>query len=557
MSLAAVLWMAVVNAANPVHAVVDRSRASTEDQVTLTVVATDLRAKEPEIPKIPGARVERRGRLRSTQIINGVRSESLSFKYAVFPRRKGTLRIPAIPIRVGTRVYKTNPIRLEIDEGSPGGLKPFFAVAEVSETQPYRSQQVVYTLQLYAELLKLSCKKLDLPNFDKFIAEDLGKERRFQTVRNGRRFSVLELRRSLFPLEAGVVTIPAAEFTCTVTYPSTRGLFPNNSLDQFLSRGRTETKVLRSLPITLDVKALPPPTADFSNIVGKVEVTARMSQRKLVAGNSVTQTIFMRSDGNLRGYAPPQPEISGIKIYDDREAIQIADRGNTSETTFQMNRAFVPVGPGRYQIPGFSVSYFNPQQERYERATAPAFALTVSPNPNQESLGLVDATGLDAKSPEPVTTNTGLMPAASTVVLGLRPLPHWLVLLAAVFPPLSVLVISWWRRTKKARSERAPLKKVLAPLHQGTVEDADLVEGVLREILRRGDERLRTATASEVVDGLVKRGVPSDEGERTAAWLRWAEAARYGGDAGTPPEEKKALESLLTRIDHRLAEAKE
>ncbi len=534
-------------ASGPVHAVVDRSQASLEDEIILTVLIDDVRAREPELPRIPGARVARRGHFRTSQSINGVRVDTVAFRYALSPKRVGTLRIPSIPIPVGTRLHRTEPINVKIvGESSPGGLRPFFAIAEVSQARPYRSQQVVYTLQLYGELLNISCNKVEWPDFDQFIVEDIGQERRFETVRGGRRFRVLELRKALYPLEPGTITIPAARLTCTVTYPSTRNVFPGGIFgDQ-----RTETKILETEPITLEVRALPTPPDDFSNIVGRVQINSNMSERRLMAGSSATQTLYVQSDGNLRGFVPPRPSLDGVKIYDDQAEVRLSDRGNRLESLMQMNRAFVPVREGALAIPEIRFSYFNPESGRYERASAPGFTLQVTPNPDAESLRLVDGTGREEKQ-DVVVADATLMPYAAAPTLGVRAPPSWVVLLAVLLPPLALLA-SFVRTRQRRDGNRAPIRRILAPLREESAQSAETVERVVREVLSRGGERFRALTAAEIETRLTECGVAPADGAAMASWLRWAEASRFGGTTNAPPSGPEDLAELLSRLDRKL-----
>ncbi|MEO1170715.1 MAG: hypothetical protein AAFX94_01515, partial [Myxococcota bacterium] len=419
---------------------------------------------------------------------------------------------------------------------------------------PYRSQQIVYSLQLYGELLNLTCKRFDLPKFDKFIVEDLGQERRYQTVKNGRRFSVVEIRKSLFPLEAGTFTLPATELTCNVTYPSTGGA-RSSPFDRLFSRGRTETKILRTEEITLQVKALPPAPADFSNIVGRVMVGASMDTRVIPAGSSVTQTLYVKSSGALRGLVPPAPTLANVKIYDDQPKLSFNDRGPELETVMRMNRAFVPTEPGTLEVPGFSVGYFDPDEGAYKRAVAPPTKLRVTPGAQGQDTKLVDGQGPAKSAPAPAPTvvpsGTVLAPMVSSAHLAVTAPPIWLVLLVGLLPPL--LLVS--RRLRHIRlparsgSKRGPLRRILAPLEGGS-GDADVVDKVIREVLARGG--LENAGSGEIQSALEEQGVPPADRDAADRWLRWIESSRWGAHQGAPPGPASELGALLGRIDQRL-----
>ncbi|MEM6532880.1 MAG: BatD family protein [Myxococcota bacterium] len=544
-----------------VQATLDRTTAAVGDNVTLTVLIDGTQAREPKISRVPGLQFYGPRTSRVRQNINGVVTETIGFRYTVVPKKPGTYRIPPIVVRARGAVHRSLPLTLKVSDGESSDIpiRPFFAVATIDNSTPYRSQQIVYSIQLYGELLNLTCKRFELPKFDKFIVEDLGQERSYQTVKNGRRFSVVEVKKSLFPLEAGTFTLPATELTCNVTYPSTPG--GRIPFGRLFSRGRTETKILRTEEITLKVKALPPAPADFSNVVGRVQVGASIDTRVLPAGSSVTQTLYVKSSGALRGLVPPPPKLENVKIYDDQPKLSFNDRGAELESVMRMNRAFVPTEPGRVRIPAFTVSYFDPESAAYARATAPAIDLRVTPSRTGEDLKLVDGTGIAAANaappeltPEPAPLpGTVLAPRVAIPILGIRAPPAWLVLLASAFPPLLILAGRLGRATQRIRLRRpesGPLRRVLAPLQEHHGSSADVVERVIREVLARsGDPSLERSSADGIDTALSQFGVAEPDRVATQSWLHWTESARWGGAESTPPSSANELSELLSRID--------
>ncbi|MEO0593972.1 MAG: BatD family protein, partial [Myxococcota bacterium] len=499
------------------------------------------------LPSIPGFQVSRGGVSRSTRIVNGRRSETVGFSYVLAPRRTGTLEIPAITVRSRGKSYRTKPLTIEITKVDNQGIRPFFATASVSDTNPFRSQQIVYTLQLYGELLSLSCDRLSLPKFDQFIVEDLGEERRYETVRDGRRFRVVEIRKSLYPLEPGEFELPAARLSCNVTYPAT-GRSP---IDRFYGRSRTEQKQLRTEALTVRVRDLPPAPGDFSNVVGRVTINTSIDEAELVTGNSATQAIYLTSNGNLRGFTPPVPEIDGVKIYDDQSELMFNDRGSEVETSLRMNRAFVPLRSGTLDVPGFSFSYFDPEAERYRRASSPSFRLRVRPNPDepQPKAEQSDAARIETKTKSAKT----LSPPRSNGSPGAPAPSPWLVPTMAIALPLTAFGLLTLRRRSARRDPIKNLRSILAPLKDAADLDAELVERTIRGVMTlRGGVVFRSLSIDELSHELIAQGVVSEDRDHALGWLRWAEAIRYGGVTRVPPEQKPALIALLQRLDQQL-----
>ncbi|MEO0459250.1 MAG: BatD family protein [Myxococcota bacterium] len=547
MSPALLLITTLVCGPPSVEARLDRSQATLEDVIQLTILVENLPAGEPELPNIPGFSIRRGGVSRSTRVLNRQRRETVGFSYVLSPRRTGTLEIPAITVRAQGKSYRTKPLTIEITKVDTQGIRPFFAAASVSDANPFRSQQIVYTLQLYGELLSLSCDRLSLPKFDRFIVEDLGEERRYETVRDGRRFRVVEIRKSLYPLEPGEFELPAARLSCNVTYPATG----RNPIDRFYGRSRTEQKQLRTEPISVRVRDLPPAPSDFSNVVGRVAINTSIDEAELITGNSATQTIFITSNGNLRGFTPPVPEIDGVKIYDDQSKLMLNDRGNEIETSLRMNRAFVPLRSGKLDVPGFSFSYFDPQSERYRTASSPSVRLKVRANPDEPQLKA------ERSAPAPLEEKTKsadpLSPPRSDSLRGAPTPSPWLVPTMAIALPLAALGLLTFRRRGARRGPTKSLRSTLAPLKDAADLDAELVERTMRGVMAlRGGEVFRSLSIDELNHELGAQGVASEDRNHVLGWLRWAEAIRYGGVTRVPPAKKTDLVALLQRLDRYL-----
>ena len=85
--------------------------------------------------------------------------------------------------------------------------------------------------------------------------------------------------------------------------------------------------------------------------------------------------------------------------------------------------------------------------------------------------------------------------------------------------------------------------------------DAETVERVIREVLARGGEKFRALTANELEPTLEEVGVGAPDRSSAVSWLRWAEAARFGGASVQPPTTLDELGALLTRLDRQLETA--
>ncbi|MBC7741598.1 MAG: protein BatD [Bdellovibrionaceae bacterium] len=111
-----------------VDARVDRDEMGIGDSFTLSVTITaneDVNLSAPQIPNIPGLELLNSwsGGTQSQSgmsIINGqtqfTKSVSQEFDYQFSPQKEGTFLIPVLDVKVGNKIFKSNPLKIKVDE---------------------------------------------------------------------------------------------------------------------------------------------------------------------------------------------------------------------------------------------------------------------------------------------------------------------------------------------------------------------------------------------------------------------------------------------------------
>ena len=229
--------------------------------------------------------------------------------------------------------------------------------------------------------------------FEGFYSEQLGKEREYSLVRNGKKYAVTEFKQALFPTSPGKITIPAIRLQADVIYQSRRGGDPffDNS---FFSRSQTKAKILNAPEIDLAVRSLPKNSDQkiFSNLVGDFSVSTALEKSTLEVGDSTTLTITVRGQGNIWDVVEPEfPAIPHAKIYSDKpvETKQIDEGRIGGNVVFK--KALVPLQAGTLSIPSLKIGYFDPEKGRYKYGTTKSYTLTVKPSTEKEHLAMVEA----------------------------------------------------------------------------------------------------------------------------------------------------------------------
>ena len=371
---------------------VDRNQVTLEDQIQMVVEVEGGRG-EPEIPDLPAFEVYNRGRSSQTNIINGQISSSVSYNFILVPTKVGKFQVGKASVEIDGTLYQSQPFVLTILDPAekPKEQAAAFIEARVSTKTPYVGGQVVYTWRLYRRV-RLTGADVSFPEFQGVVIEELGEQKDFNTTIGGQQYEVSEIKRALFPAKPGKLTIPGSQINIEMVVENSRQQRGRgNPFDSFFSRGQTKRKTLRSDPIEIEVKPLPPAPADFSGLVGEFQANAKMSKTNLRVGESATLTIAVAGSGNWKSIQEPDlGDLSAFKTYSDKSTVHPKQNADTFAGRKVFKQALVPLEPGPQTIEPVVITYFSPQSGEYRKARTPRFNLRVAPAAESENLQLTE-----------------------------------------------------------------------------------------------------------------------------------------------------------------------
>lgn len=565
--------------AQGIRASVDRTEATIEDQLTLTITVEGSQEARPELPPLPHFQVQPRGQSSQVQIVNGQVSASVSYHYLLLPLRPGTVTVGPASVEIDGRTYQSQPFTVRILEASahPQQSQDLFVTATLSDSEPYLGQQTIYTWRFYRRI-RVADPRLGALEFPGFTVENLGDVNEFQSTVNGQAYLVSEIKKALFPQEEGRLTVPGPVLTCEVPVrrPGRRG----SLFDDVFGRVQTESRVLRTEPLAVQVRPLPAPPPGFSGLVGRFEIRSEVSKQELQVGESTTFKVTVSGTGNARMIGEPTlPELAAFKVYDDKPAgsVETTESGVRGRKSY--SKALVPLTAGELELPPLTLTYFDPEAGSYRTATTAPIRLAVSPAEGEEELRLTESvaptTGKVAVkilADDILPLHKGLDVVASQAPHGTRRLWWWGGL---ALPPLAFLGVfaaqrrrdrfardrGLRRRREGLRRARALLRQVEAELRAGNQPEAcRLASRCLRGFV--GDKLDLEGTAltpDETAAHLQRRGLAPETVERTRQLLARLEAARYGtqhgtgaADAGDGSPLASELKPLLRQLDREI-----
>lgn len=438
--LVILLIIALPLQAASLQATVDRNPISENETVQLTLTLRDYDGPiNPDLTALEGL-FDILGSQQSSQvsIINGRMDSTKQLHITLAPRQAGTLVIPGIDI--GN--LQSQPITLQVvKSGSQqaGQISEIALEVEVDNTTPYRQQQVILTVRLI-HAVNLAEGVLPDPEIPGVEIHKLGDDNGYQTVRDGRRFGVIERRYALLPQQSGEVTIPRILF---------RGRAQERGMGSFgglFNQGRQLQA--RSRPITLNVKPQPQrdsgiPWLPAKSLTLQAEWSPKQPQFRV--GEPITRTLTLQALGLS---ANQLPELSltpqeGFKVYPDQPQLKTDTHQQGVIGTRIEKYAIVPTKVGEITLPPINLTWWNSEQNRLSVIKLPAeiiqvLAATTESSPNATLSTTPSASNSTTSSPIMVENNTLLWPwQLATALFALA----WLITLWL-----------WWKKTPQPLS---------------------------------------------------------------------------------------------------------
>jgi hypothetical protein len=390
LALALILLLpAVVHA--EVKATLDRYQAFEGDQLTLTIETNNPNAQRPDLTplsndfRILGTRTGS-----SVTIVNGVRSDKITWRIGLEPQKLGRLLVPSL--RVGQE--QTRPLELTVRE-IPAEIKEQQARQLLIETEIdprgkyYVQQQIPFKVRLLHDGSLVS-GELAEPVIENALVERLGDEVRYTTTRNGRPYQVIERRYVILPERSGKLQIPAVRFEGKVASPVMSPNMPQQGdslLNDFFSNSplRRQGRQVRTASEPAELEILPRPDGVAGNWMPAEEIKLHDSWTQdppqLRAGEPVTRTITIEARGltgsQIPVLEPGQP--TDTRLYPEQPAIDSTTDGNKIFGFSRQSFTYIPDRAGKLRVPPVELAWWNIDKDQQELAQLSEWDLNVAP----------------------------------------------------------------------------------------------------------------------------------------------------------------------------------
>lgn len=334
----------------------------------------------PDMPTLSMFDVRNQGQSSNFQIINGVMSSSVTYRYALYPKKAGAWPIKNISVVYNNKRYRGNDVTLTVmkedtsvgnsteERGrtSDGRLRLAFMEAEVDKKNPYVNEQVTLTLKFYVGSSRTSSPEINTPVTTGFWAERVGSSTTYQQQINNHVYKVYEVRFALFPTQTGELTIERVLGRITV-------------FRDLLMFGGEDVST-RSNPVTVNVRPLPDAGRPdkFTGTIGSYKMQTQVDKTSVEVNQPITVTVRITGTGNIKAVAEPIiPESEDFRVYQASARENVTRNNYTLGGTKIFEEVFVPRRPGNLKLPALTFNFFNPQTNKYQSISSSEVPITV------------------------------------------------------------------------------------------------------------------------------------------------------------------------------------
>lgn len=452
---------------NSLEATIDRNPVMLDEAIRLTVTADGSADRDAfdSSPLLKDFVVGRTSVSSQTSIVNFDTKRTTVWTTTLFPRKEGTFTIPSLTIEGKS----TQPIQVKVIpvQEQSNVARDYFVTTDIDVKEAYLNQQLLYTVKLFLSS-NIERGSLQAPEMQNAEITQLGEDKQYTDIVNGRRYQIIERQFAVVPQASGEFTLRGPIFTGEVMAANTNQRFGFFNRTQQINRvGPDITVNIKPIPQGIDYPWLP------SEMVRVDEEWPQGDS--FVAGEPVTRIVTLTALGVVEEQLPDIPEFypPNFKLYPDQSNTTTVEKDQSLISQRQTSLAIIPTQPGNFVLPEITIPWFNTLTQQTEYATIPARSITVAPasganNANTSNIPntpSTSSTGTDAIQNDIPSTAT--KPSVSTNDEG-KPLGsasgeaitdenaqfNWMVI--GVLLALFVIALTGWlftyRKLKQAQS---------------------------------------------------------------------------------------------------------
>ena len=435
------LVFSVGSSAAGLSARLDRTRLAEGETVLLTLTASGDTTGTPDLSVLDQEfDILNQSQSTSMRIVNGRSTSSREWQLTLAPKHTGQLKVPAVHLGG----MASQALNLEVlpaaQAAKLGAVQPLLLEIDAEPKHPLVQQKVLYTVRVLSQVAMRQAS-LSEPDAKDAIIERLGKDKHYDTYRNGQPYQAIERRYAIFPQHSGSLEIDAPVLSAQVPESTQRGngqrrrllghdpfadierMFGNDSFGDLNGIfEQTRPVQLRGRNLSLDVQPQPTGAPSPWLPAESLSLSETWSPDPPVfrVGEPVTRTIDITAHGVTAAQLPdlvPQTP-AGIKVYPDQPQSKSRSENDTLVAQKILKTALVPSQPGKFTLPEVQLSWWDTQAKRTQVARLPAREVQILPAPAGSSPAPTTAPApapTPAQSPNAAQNSRAESPGPATI----------------------------------------------------------------------------------------------------------------------------------------------
>ena len=553
---------------NSLEATIDRNPVMLDEAIRLTVTADGSADRDAfdSSPLLKDFVVGRTSVSSQTSIVNFDTKRTTVWTTTLFPRKEGTFTIPSLTIEGKS----TKPIQVKVIpvQEQSNVARDYFVTTDIDVKEAYLNQQLLYTVKLFLSS-NIERGSLQAPEMQNAEITQLGEDKQYTDIVNGRRYQIIERQFAVVPQASGEFTLRGPIFTGEVMAANTNQRFGFFNRTQQINRvGPDITVNIKPIPQGIDYPWLP------SEMVRVDEEWPQGDS--FVAGEPVTRIVTLTALGVVEEQLPDIPEFypPNFKLYPDQSNTTTVEKDQSLISQRQTSLAIIPTQPGNFVLPEITIPWFNTLTQQTEYATIPARSITVAPasgannanTPNSlDTPSISSASNEDIQNDIPSTatqtnasaSNEGkpLDSASGEVNTDENTQLNWMVTGALLV--LFVIALTGWlvtyRKLKKAQFMGPGITHRTGSAqrpHSYAQWDEKAQFQNLMSVIKAKDTRLLTSALKQWINALTSGKAQLSQFEGINASVNELYALRFSANKADASTQSKQVMKALDKLSH-------
>ena len=553
---------------NSLEATIDRNPVMLDEAIRLTVTADGSADRDAfdSSPLLKDFVVGRTSVSSQTSIVNFDTKRTTVWTTTLFPRKEGTFTIPSLTIEGKS----TQPIQVKVIpvQEQSNVARDYFVTTDIDVKEAYLNQQLLYTVKLFLSS-NIERGSLQAPEMQNAEITQLGEDKQYTDIVNGRRYQIIERQFAVVPQASGEFTLRGPIFTGEVMAANTNQRFGFFNRTQQINRvGPDITVNIKPIPQGIDYPWLP------SEMVRVDEEWPQGDS--FVAGEPVTRIVTLTALGVVEEQLPDIPEFypPNFKLYPDQSNTTTVEKDQSLISQRQTSLAIIPTQPGNFVLPEITIPWFNTLTQQTEYATIPARSITVAPasgannanTPNRlDTPSISSASNEDIQNDIPSTApqtnasasneNKPLDSASGDVSTDESTQLNWMVTGALLV--LFVIALTGWlvtyRKLKQAQFMGVGITNKTGSaqrLHSYAQWDEKAQFQNLMSVIKAKDTRLLTPALKQWINALTSGKAQLSQFEGINASVNELYALRFSANKADANTQSKQVMKALDKLSH-------